>query len=268
MKTKKNNNYFTRCVNSLKEAYRGVEVGDNPHYVTAGHELECLVTEKLLKPFLPSKYAVHTNCFVRSLEKPNWKSNEIDILFTRDDIGFPLESHETYKIFPMESIVSFMEVTKTLDLPKLREEYAKVADLQRLNKRFYYVPKPPAGLSPCLPDAPRPRFYYFAFSSDWKTLKDIEKPGITKQIIEQSNEYGVQLHAIFVLEPAWCLVMPNADPRSEKPYSKLHVYEGLPESIMYFLQVIIMGLQSADFIPPNATIPFVHYFEPDFRLPE
>jgi hypothetical protein len=238
--------YFTARLNELAASFQKAQA-TTTHYGELGRELENRVKD-LLQEFLPNKYEISTG-FVRSLERPKWRSNQIDILLGRNDICYPIAVHNEYRVYPIESIISFVEVTSNLTKGKLREDYEKVADLQRLHKRMYYIPMPPAGVAPYPTDAVHPRFYYFAFSTDSSV------DTLSRWLLEMSNEYRTQLHALFVLTPSVCLVMPNAEP----DYDRL-IPETRPQfAISVFLQHILMGLQTADFIPANASLPLTDY---------
>ena len=253
--------YFTERMNELKASF-GKAKASIMHYGELGRDLEVAV-RKLLEEYLPNKYRVDTG-FVRSLEKPGWRSNQIDILLSRNDICYPLAIHHEYKVYPLESIISFMEVTSNLTSAKMREDYEKVTELQRLNKQLYFVPKVPAGVNQWLAyNAPRPRFYYFAYSTEWS-----EKETVKRNLLKLSNDYRIQLHATFVLDHGWWFMMPNATPGAKTPYSDLHIIDSMPDSFIAFLQHVLLNLQTADFIPPNGSIPFSYYYDPNYRLPE
>ncbi len=255
------NDYFTARLQELDASFRKAKASIN-HYGELGRELETLV-KGLLSEYLPNKYKVSTG-FVRSLEKPKWQSNQIDVLLSRNDICYPIFVHQQYSVFPLESIISFMEVTSNLTKAKLREDYEKVAELQRLHKRLYYIPDPPAGvkLYPAFKSAVHPRFYYFSFT----TARSEES--LVQAMLDLSNEYRIQLHSMFILKPGYCFIMPNATDDKDRPYQNV-IRETKPrQAIVLFLQHILTALQTADFIPQNASIPFCEYFNPDFRLTE
>jgi len=251
--------YFTSRLIELKAAFEKAKATSN-HYGELGRELEALV-KNLLQEYLPAKYKVATG-FVRSLEKPKWQSNQIDVLMTRSDICYPIAVHNEYSIFPLETVISFMEVTSNLTKGKLREDYEKVEELQRLHKRLYYLPEPPASvrLYNTGNHAVRPRFYYFAFSTDRKD------ESIAQAMLDLSNEYRIQLHSLFVLNPGYCFLMPNSTPGDDPPYQKIVKETNARKSIIIFLQHILVSLQTADFIPPNASIPFAEYYNPAFKF--
>ena len=118
--------YFTSRILELEAAF--VKANSlTSHYPELGRELESLVGG-LLSEYLPNKYKIGTG-FVRSLEKPGWQSNQIDLLLFRSDICYPIATHQEFKVFPVESVISFMEVTSNLTPGKLLEDYEKVADL-------------------------------------------------------------------------------------------------------------------------------------------
>ncbi|MBA7682155.1 hypothetical protein ES703_90501 [subsurface metagenome] len=227
------------------------------HYGQLGSESEEIVRE-LLNEHLPLKYYADTG-FVRTLEKPGWESKQIDILLVRRDICFPLAILKRFKVYPIESVIGFMEVTSKVNKGKLTEDFEKVVDLKRLYKRHCHIPKPPIGTQFCQVDAPHPRFYYFAFSTDWA------KPQTVNRVIkEMSREYGIQLHAMFVLGQG-CYVSPT--PTKDNPSPDVIFTPNMPDSFIGFLYHILMNLQTADFLPPNASIPFQEYFDQDFSLP-
>jgi len=246
--------YFTARMLELDAAFSKAKASTT-HYGELGRELESLV-KGLLEEYLPNKYRVATG-FVRSLEKPGWLSNQIDLLLCRSDICYPIAIHQQYSVFPIESVVSFMEVTSHLTTGKLVEDYEKVAELQRLNDRVYYVPDPPESIRPYIAseNSVRPRFYYFAFSTD------LSLEHISKTMLELSNEYGVQLHALYILKPSQSWFMPNGDPSLVPSYQRIQTETRPREAIVSFLQHILISLQTADFVPPNGSLPFGRYFE-------
>ena len=139
--------YFIRRVEGLAAASRKARASTK-HYGELGRELEAAV-KGFLSEHLPNEYRIDTG-FVRSLEKPGWQSNQIDVLLSRSDICYPLATHHEYKVYPLESVISFVEVT---------------SDLTRA-KRSFPLPKPPAStiLHPAY-NATYPRFLYFAFTT-------------------------------------------------------------------------------------------------------
>jgi hypothetical protein len=257
--SKEQTDYFTSRLLELEAAF-GKAKASSQHYGERGRELESLVWH-LLEEYLPNKYKLATG-FVRSLEKPEWISKQIDIIFSRNDICYPIAVHNQYSVFPLESIISFMEVTSTLTKGKLLEDYEKVSDLQVLNNRFYYVPTPPAGVAlyPATETAVRPRFFYFAYATDCSS------DAICEALLRLSNQYRAQLHCLFVLKPGISFIMPNAVPDLNQPYQSVLVEDRPREAIITFLNHILTSLQTADFIPPNASIPFQLYYDPSVRL--
>lgn len=253
------NDYFTARLQELDAAFSKAKASTR-HYGELGRELEALV-KNLLSEYLPNKYKIATG-FVRSLEKPEWLSNQIDIIITRRDICYPIAVHQEYSVYPLESVISFLEVTSNLTKGKLLEDYEKVTELQRIHKRLYYVPVPPAGIGayPTENKAVHPRFYYFAFSTS------CSQELIEHYLLELSNKYRIQLHSLFVLKPGYCFVMPNAVAGAEIPYQSIKAETKPRDSIIAFLQHILTVLQTADFIPHNASIPFAQYYDPNFKL--
>jgi hypothetical protein len=252
--SKEEKDYFVARMEELEAAFRKA-TASTTHYAELGRELETLV-KKLLEEYLPNKYKVATG-FVKSLEKPGWQSNQIDIILSRSDICYPISVQHQYSVFPIESVVSFMEVTSNLTPAKLHEDYEKVAELQRLSNRLFYIPDPPAGIKAysVTENAVHPRFYYFAF----ETTCSMEL--ITQTLLELSNEYRIQLHALYILRPSACFIMPNAIPNEENPYQQIFQESNPRNAIVAFLQHVLVSLQTADFIPPNASIPFGEYFK-------
>ncbi len=228
--SQESSDYFTARLQELDASFRKASASTS-HYGELGRELETLV-KALLSEYLPNKYKVGTG-FVRSLEKPGWQSNQIDILLSRNDICYPIAVHQQYSVFPLESIISFMEVTSNLTKAKLNEDYEKVAELQRLHKRLYYIPDPPAGVKQfrAFDLAVHPRFYYFAFATN------CSEDSILHAMLDLSNEYRIQLHVLFVLKPGFCLMMPN--PTRDRPYQNIIKKEKPRDAIISFLQHIL-----------------------------
>jgi hypothetical protein len=246
--------YFSSRMLELEASFNKAKASTT-HYGELGRQLESLV-KNLLSEYLPNKYKTATG-FVRTLEKPGWQSNQIDIILSRSDICYPIAVLDQYSVFPIESVVSFVEVTSNLTPGKLLEDFEKVAELQRLCNRIYYVPGPLSTITPYFASesAVHPRFYYFAFSTSCSTEL------IEKTMIDLGNDYGIQLHALYVLKPSTCYMMPNARVGVIPPFDKVITETDPHNSIVSFMQHILISLQTADFIPPNASIPFAEYFK-------
>ena len=253
--------YFTARLQELRGAFEKA-MGSTIHYGERGRELESLV-RGFIDEYLPRKYSLHTG-FVRSLEKQGWQSNQIDILVCRSDICYPIAVHREFSVYPLESLISFIEVTSNLTRGKLREDYEKVAVLQRLHKRMYFLPRPPAGVRPyyAFDTAVHPRYYTFAFSTRLSPVQ------MRDSMLSLSNEYHTQLHCMFVLQPGYCIVMSNANRNVQPSYQVAEIIDNPRDAIVAFLEHLLSALQTADFIPPNASLPFSAYYDPSFTLPE
>lgn len=251
-----NTKYFSERLVQLGSEFRKAQNACT-HYGQLGSELEKLVM-CLLNEHLPLKYKADTG-FVRTLDQPGWQSCQIDILFVRQDICFPLAMLKSFRVYPIESVVGFMEVTSKVTRGKLTEDFEKVVELKRLSKRVVHMPRQPQGVISRHVDAPQPRFYYFAFSSDGT------KTGTMRRIIEEiCSDYDIQLHAMFVLnEGCYTSRTPTTEDRSRT----VTFWGSMPASFIRFLYHILLNLQTADYLPPNASIPFEEYFDENFRLP-
>ena len=97
------------------------------HKGEVGKNIETILV-KTLRPYVPNVFGIDTG-FVRTLEDPKWQSRQIDILFTRQDVCHPLAVFPDSKVFPLEAIIGFLEVTKSINKGKLIEDFNKVADL-------------------------------------------------------------------------------------------------------------------------------------------
>jgi hypothetical protein len=256
VRLQENAEYFSERLGQLGSEFRKAQKACT-HYGQLGSELEKLVMV-LLREHLPLKYKVDTG-FVRTLERPGWESSQIDILFVRQDICFPLAILKDFRVYPIEAVVGFMEVTSKVTRGKLAEDFEKVVALKRLSKRVVHVPTPPQGVASLHVDAPEPRFYYFAFSSDGTRTETMRRT-----IEEICNDYQIQLHAMFVLnEGCYTSRTPTAEDKSRT----VTFWGSMPTSFIFFLYHILLNLQTADYLPPNASIPFEEYFEKDFKLP-
>lgn len=203
--------------------------------------------------------------FVRSLEDPEWQSSQIDLLLTRKDFGHPLAVFPETKIYPIEAVIGFVEVTKRIDKRKLLEDFGKVKDLKQKTKRTYVLPYSfaraagmPGTDSP--PDSSdmlkkvyatisdlEPRFFYFAFESDWT-----EPASLCRVFQAAGEELGVHCHGLFV--PQFGFFMHKA---VQTPPSR-HVVEymtAMPDAFIAFLSQVLGALQSFTVVPSNAGIP-------------
>ncbi len=101
--SKEPTDYFTSRMQELEAAFSKAKASTR-HYGELGRELESLVWH-LLEEYLPNKYKVATG-FVRTLEKPGWISNQIDIILSRSDICYPIAVHHQYSVFDSVQIGS------------------------------------------------------------------------------------------------------------------------------------------------------------------
>lgn len=252
------------------------------HKSTIGTDLENVVKD-LLREYLPIKFSLETG-FVRSLEDIEWQSNQIDILFTLNNTGFPLATLPTCKVFPIEAVLGIMEVTKYLYKTKLEADFAKVSELLHKHKRyalkpisdlidiyskmiednaidakakeslkqkldFYNTIKNPRNQRDIFNynDMP-PRFFYFAKSA----IKDTNK--LLGYIYEFSQKYGIALHGMFILDQR--LYISNL--------GVLYYYDNDYKAFAYFIFQLIDSLVFYGDIP--GIIPFDKYFGIDKRM--
>jgi hypothetical protein len=203
----------------------------------------------------------------------DWQSNQIDLLFTRQDIGYPLAVLPGTKIFPIESIIGFMEVTKTLDKKKLENDFKKIASLKHRVQRHYTIPTNVARRMGIIPSTEtqtdqeqlmdritrvsiktsdlEPRFFYFAFSTYWKNI-----PIICKNISDVGKKYKVHLHGMLILNTGYYKHTPTDDPRTA--YNVSYIKE-MPSAFITFIHELIDALQTFSIVPETATVPLASY---------
>lgn len=263
--------YFTYRVDDLRSGLnRSTSILS--HYGETGTNLEMAVKD-FLAEYIPNKIGIESG-FVRSLEDLEWQSPQLDILLTRKDIGHPLAVLPGSKVFPIEAVIGAMEVTKTLTKKKLKEDFEKVRLLKQRVKRTYIFPyltavnlgfikKSEDELSEEEKRTKRvslsfqglqPRFYYFAFGSNWKNIKTI-----CRNIKEVGEATKVHLHGMFVLDHGFFL---------HKPFGNFEVFHTgrMPDAFVLFLNNIIESLQSFTDIPYMATIPLNLYAKVDSSM--
>lgn len=236
------------------------------HHGEAGRDLELRVRD-LLTQFLPGRFGLSSG-FVRSLDDPDWQSNQIDLLITRKDIGYPLAVFPGNEIYPIEAVVGFVEVTRTLNAAKLEEDFEKVRDLKRRTSRTYVYPysyAKAAGIVPRTASEPadslkkvvlttkdlEPRFYYFAFTTDWK------KPeSLCKVLQGTGNKLGVHCHGVFI--PDFGFFMHQAVASGPSNHDVKYVLDPA-DAFITFLSVFLESLQTFTDPSPVASIPFDQY---------
>ena len=227
-----------------------------PHDGDMGHTIEDIL-RKILREYIPKRFSVERGS-VRSLgkdmtpEELKWKSHSVDILFTHGDSGLVLSSQPNTKIFPLESVLGFMEVTKTIDREKLREDFDKAQELKHQVRRYCWcsIAKAEAlGLDleeycarakMSLEQARKfgrnyrvvlpyndlePRFYYFAYSTTW-----CDPETICQNNHEASEDFGVHLHGMLILDKGFF----RRDTGSEK--AVYQYTEDLDEAFALFMR--------------------------------
>ncbi len=242
------------------------------HKGETGRNIEAII-QKALRDYIPHAFGIETG-FVRSLEAPAWQSRQIDILFTRQDVCHPLAVFPDTKVFPIESIVGFMEVTKTIDRAKLTKDFKKVADLKHKVRRHFRMPTATARQFGLLRDSPppqsekevlreritrivielndlEPRFFYFAFTSKWKNIESI-----CQNLASVGRELGVHLHGMMILDRGYFKHTPTDDPQTAYRISYL---TDPNQAYIMFIHDIIDSLQTFDQVPSSAAIPLDLY---------
>ena len=244
------------------------------HHGETGSNLEFAVRD-FLGEYLPGNFGIESG-FVRSLDDLSWQSRQIDVLLTRKDIGQALAVLPGSKVFPIEALVGFMEVTQTLNKKKLAKDFEKVRDLKQKARRTYIVPYTFAKAMGLPVDKTineaghntrllkveyaiedlEPRFFYFAFSSQWKKTEVI-----CKNLKEMGARLGVHCHGLFILDRGYFLHQPYGD------YRVLYRTD-LPDAFVLFLNNIIEALNSFTVVPSVATIPIARYASVEERYEE
>ncbi len=241
------------------------------HHGEAGRNIEEIV-RLAIRDYIPLKFGIETG-FVRSLDDPNWQSNQIDLLFTRQDTGHPLAVFPGTKVFPIESVVGFMEITKKINKKKLQLDFEKVVDLKHKKSRFYTLPTNVARTMGILPPKENPtaqdilndrisrvpivstdlepRFFYFAFSTDWKKSKTI-----CKNIAAVGKKQKVHLHGMLILNTGYFKHTPTSDPKTAYRISYITDFPG---AYIAFIHDLIDALQTFTIVPETATVPISKY---------
>jgi len=247
------------------------------HEATKGSEIEIAVRD-VLSLYIPKQFYVESG-FVQSLYPSGdrqsfkvWKDDrQIDVLFTYGDTGLVLSPEQNLKVFPLESVLGFMEVTTKLDAEKLHDDFEKVSGLKRQVRRYCYCSVATARRYKFLDDEsygqlpeacrkfPRnhsviveyndlePRFYYFAATSKWKKPETI-----CRNIQKASIQYGVHLHGMLILDEGFLRLSPTEMGQVD--------YIDDPEVGMgRFMHGLIDSLNTFAKIPPGTTIPLDAY---------
>jgi len=253
------------------EARLNTVISGLQHQGEAGKNIESVVRELLLE-YLPGKFGIETG-FVRSLQNPNWESHQTDLLFTHKVAAHPLAVFPGSKVFPLETIIGFMEVTKRLSRSKLFEDFKKISPLKHMDNRYYIIPTNRArefGFLPKLNNPSpeellrdrisrvkinisdlQPRFFYFAFTSTW------HKPiSICKNLAEAGRKHDIHLHGMLVLDSGYYKHTPRAS--DSTPYGVSFINK-MPNAFIVFIHDLIDSLQTFSEPPPGASIPVVDY---------
>lgn len=251
-----------------------------PHDADMGHTIEDIL-RKVLREYIPKRFSVERG-FVRSLgkertpEELKWKSHSVDILFTHGDSGLVLSSQPNTKVFPLESVLGFMEVTKTVDRQKLRKDFLKVRDLKHQVHRYCwcslskaeelgvlkledYCAKKNMPLEETrkfarnyrevvLYNDLEPRFYYFAYSTSWN-----DPETICQNIYEASEEFDVHLHGMLILDRG---LFRRNTVRGQVVYNYI---QDLDEAFALFMHSLIDSLMTFTKIPEGTSIPLDIY---------
>jgi len=169
-----------------------------------------------------------------------------------------------------------MEVTKTIDRQKLRDDFQKVRELKQQVHRYCWCSLSKAqelgalkledyctkrGMP--LEDARKlarnlrdvvlyndlePRFYYFAYSTSWSDTKTI-----CQNIFEASEEFGVHLHGMLILDRGF---FHRSSGFGQVVY---HYIQDLDEAFALFMHSIIDSLMTFTKIPEGTSIPLDIY---------
>jgi hypothetical protein len=247
------------------------------HYGEAGRNIEDIV-RMAIRDYVPQKFGIETG-FVRSLDDANWQSNQIHLLFTRQDIGHPLAVFPGTKIFPIESVIGFMEVTKSIDSEKLALDFRKISELKHRVKRRYTIPTNVAREMGVLPKVENqtekdllndritrvriesadlePRFFYFAFSTSWKKLETI-----CRNLALIGKKEKVHLHGMLILNTGYFKHTPTNDP--QKAY-RISYINRFPAAYIAFIHDLVDSLQTFTIVPETAAVPLSDYHLIDAR---
>lgn len=252
-----------------------------PHSGDMGHTIEDIL-RKVLREYIPKRFSVERG-FVRSLglslspKELQWRSHSVDILFTYGDSGLVLSSQPNTKVFPLESALGFMEVTKTISHSKLREDFDKVKELKHQVRRYCLssisrarelrIPDLDQHLANLGIDSEKeqkfgrnyrivipyndlePRFYYFAYTTeDWTNPETI-----CQNISDASQEYAVHLHGLLILNKGLFQRNTGTD-------GIVYEYtEDLDDAFTLFMHSLIDSLMTFVKIPEGTSIPLDIY---------
>lgn len=248
------------------------------HEATKGLEIEDAV-RRAFSLYIPQKFSVESG-FVHSLHPCDdgqsfevWKDDrQIDVLFTYGDTGLVLSPEQNLKVFPLESILGFMEVTTNLNAKKLHEDFEKVSGLKRQVRRYCYCSVAIARKCNFLDDEgfeqlparcrefPRnhsiiveyndlePRFFYFATTSKWKKPETI-----CKNLKKASAAFAVHLHGMLILDQGFFRISPISG------NSQVDYIDDPEVGMGRFMHGLIDSLNTFAKIPPGTTIPLDAY---------
>jgi hypothetical protein len=102
---------------------------------------ERIVEERLINPFLPPHFRCSKGA-VSSADAPDEQSPAIDRIVYDPARSPPLVFDGEHSLFPIEAIISLVEITLTLDADKLRQDIERMRPVKAMTRRRYRIPIP------------------------------------------------------------------------------------------------------------------------------
>ena len=268
------------------------------HQGEMGRNLE-LVVKDLLRKYVPLRFGIDSG-FMRVLSDPDWHCPQLDLIFSHQHDGYPLAVFPGTKVFPREAVIGYMDVTKRMTLCKLMSDFKKARDIQEKTMKIFQIPSNIATLmqgpikrtNPAVAKARRlaylpkkqgrltsikqmeqrigrreisggdlpPRFFSFAFTSEWSNVETI-----CKNLALAGSKYEPHLHGMLVLDKGLFVHTPSAI--KQEKYRLLYL-DDIPSAFMLFIHTLIDSLITSDSIPSHGVIPLDKYnfVQRDYKL--
>lgn len=186
-----------------------------------GVQTEEVVTECLIKPFLPPRFAFGKGSVVTP-KFPDKQSAAIDRIIYDIEAGPSLYHSKDHSIFPIEVVAGLIEITMSLDRTKLKKDIKRMAPIKGLTKRRYLVPDAshPNKAHIIERDGLMPRSFIIGLprNGNWKANT------IANNFGDLQLEQSTHVHGLYVLGIGYFERM-HIDPDQDLFYS-IRVWEG------------------------------------------
>ncbi|MCK5659421.1 MAG: hypothetical protein KAH96_06070 [Alphaproteobacteria bacterium] len=163
-----------------------------------------------LKDYLPSKMGVGTG-FIETIKGKERQSSQQDIIIFDRLHNAPLFVNPTLGIYPIEMVLSTIEVKTTLDKKNLKDALVKNQTLRNITKDVkkhflgWKADKDDHGndiiRSVTVCDDTPPRFFIFAYDTSYKSLESL-----CNAFVEVQREVGGHCDGLCVLAKDWFIM--------------------------------------------------------------